>query len=384
MGGAKRTLADWIWTLVGIAGVACIGIAAWLFFVGGEKTPEEQMKARLAEAREFWQAGTGKLEAGENGAALADLEKAVSLIPDPRMVRDYHVVQNDLGRAYLANGKAEQAAVCWITALKLSPGYAPPYLNLAKVYEEKKNDGLAYQFYRAALALHPEPVPADLPGKVSEIDGKLSAERDRELADIRKDLLANPASIDAFAALVLWKVTATKVEEDAKPSEALRRAIVLVGAELVGLDELLTRQESAVSDRPESVVDRAGLGFVRLLRGEWAEAREVFDAALGISSGDPASQLGASISDLLTGAEDTKRMEQAALRLKGNPLGWMVLGASSLEHDKLDVARAALFRALQISPALPEVYRLLGQAFAGDEYEEKRAAALRAYARLLE
>ena len=76
MGGAKRTAADWIWTVVGFLGVACILVALYLLLFGAaaRSSPEAGERAdRLrGSARE-------KLEEGDARGALRDLGAAETL-----------------------------------------------------------------------------------------------------------------------------------------------------------------------------------------------------------------------------------------------------------------------------------------------------------------
>lgn len=78
MSASRKSLADWAWTGVGVAGVVCIGLAVYLFAAGGDdpappSTPEEM----VAVARDKVEEGRGLLKAGDFAAASAAYEAAM-------------------------------------------------------------------------------------------------------------------------------------------------------------------------------------------------------------------------------------------------------------------------------------------------------------------
>jgi len=369
----KKTVADRIWTLIGILGVMCIGIAIYLLAADIFKsTPAE-------EAQERWEEGRAKLAADDVKGALVDLQAAVDITGGL-----HPVYRTDLGIALLKSGKPNLAAAHWHNAFRLNPVYARPYGLLADLLESRGEKGAALAFYRAALALHPEPVPEGLPEKVIELKAGIEEVRAEQQAAVRDELRANPAALGAFLMLLLDELSEMGVAEDAPPRAGIEAALLAMGKQITDLPDLIERQRGAVSDRPESVLDRAGLGNLLLISGDFEAARTVFGEAIEISAKDPAALVGASLSDLVTGAAGIERIQQAAARLGKDPSSWLALGAADLRSDRPEPARKALFHALKINPAVPEVYRLLALSFTGDELKKDREAALRAYRRLLE
>ncbi len=379
----QRTAADWIWIFVGLGGVACLALAAYLFLFGsGERSPEEMAQARREQAEKLWSEGESKAAAGDAVGAAEDLRSALSAL-DPR-TPGYLDRMLSYAEVLEKADKAEGAETVCRQALGLNPLHFRTHLVYAGLLERLDRNRDAFYRYRAALALHPDPVPEHLPLKLTELRARvdISAEREAILSALR----ANPAHPSAFSGLLLLCLAETGVEDDADPDEGLRAALARAGAEVGELPAFLARAESAAADRPESVVDRAGLGNVLLLCGEYRRAAEVFGEALEISESDPASVNGAALADLLSGAEEGTRIEAAVARQPRNLLAGLARGAFHLRSGKNDKKEAlqALWVCPIMSPHLPEVYRLLAPAFAAAGREEDQQAALRAYRRLTE
>ncbi|MHC4473429.1 MAG: tetratricopeptide repeat protein, partial [Planctomycetota bacterium] len=338
-------------------------------------------RERLERARESWTAGRDELAMGNHAEALK-LLLAAQRVTELALTKP--ALHNDLGKAFLGVGKEEQALGAWNNARKLSPTFHAPYLHLGSWYRSKGLPEQAFQHYRAGLAFHPTPVPPDLPGLVAELEKGMAEKRVEKRAELVRRIEANPADANALADRILLELRTVDCPEDAPPVDGIRQAVLAVGKGHADLDGLLARQQSAVGDRPGSVVDRAGLGTVHLLRGEFERARAVFGEALALSETDAMGILGASITDLLCGAEKETRMETAARVLSRRPLPWIVLGAGCIAHSKPDPARRALLNALFLDPANPEVSRLFAATCTTPENREMRDAFLRAHRRLLE
>jgi tetratricopeptide (TPR) repeat protein len=377
----KRSLADWTWLVIGIAGVVCIGIAVYLFVKGSqEPSPEEVARDRAARARQDWDAGREKLRDGDHRVALDHLLAAVRA-PELEMNPGLH---NDLGIAFLGAGEEQKALAAWSNARNLSPTYHEPYLHLGTWYRGNERPEEALHHFRAGLAFHPGPVPPDLPKLVTELEKAVTEEFAKTQVELAKRFAANPADVAAFAGLILLRLRVTESPEDAPAADGIRQAVLAAGKGLEDLEGLRARQHSAVGDRPGSVVDRAGLAAVELLRGDLERAGTVFGEALALSEADPMSLLGVAVCDLLTGAESEARMETAARTLSRSPLPWIVLGAGCVAHGKAEQARQALINAVRLNPAIPDTCRLFAATFTTPENQDKRDAFLKAYRRLLE
>lgn len=382
MSGGKRTIGDWIWMGVGLAGIACIGIAAYLVYVNSRRlSPEQARQERISRAKELWRNGVHALDEGRVKQAVADLKAAVNAVDGRHAVYQY-----DLGRALACEGKKRAAAERWLAAVSLKPTYAAPYLALARWLQNRKRVDLALQYYRAGLALHDHPVPADLSRTIHTLTQTVRPQRQKKIELLKRSLRANPGDVNALMSLLVVQLEQTKVDEGADPAAALRIALRALGKAVPDFDGLMRRQQSAVKDRPGSVVDESGLGVLHLLENDIPGAKRIFEKALGLSSQDGDATLGAALCDLLDGTKDTSRLEHAAELLSpnanGNPVPWLALGAADLVMAKKNRARASLFYALRRDPALPEVYRLLAKAFDDQEGAANHRAALRAYERL--
>ncbi len=376
MSETKRTFADWVWSLVGIAGILFI-IIAILMLVVPRFTSDPAKEDPVGTARELWEGARGMLAAGDAEGAVHDLKQAIALVEGRNPV-----YLNDLGEALLLTGQKDQAPANWLAAIGLSPFYARPYLNLGRWRDARDEHGPALARYRAALALHPEPVPGDLAGRVAELMAEFMVRRDEELVRIGKSLHANPADHEALTVLMLAELALLNVKEDAPPTAGLRAALGKVGGNVGDLDVLVARQESGVGDRPDSVVDQAGLGTVLLLKGDSERAREIFDTALDLSANDRMSNLGAALSAVLSGQVEDARIVASAKGFRVNVVAWLALGAALVEREEMENARKVLLTALQLNPSLPETYRLLALTFTGEGEEKDHAAALRGYQRL--
>jgi tetratricopeptide (TPR) repeat protein len=377
MSETKRTFADWIWSLVGIAGVIFI-IVAILMLVIPRFSSDPAKEDPAGTAHELWEGAKEKLAAGDTEGAVRDLNQAVALVEGR-----HPVYLNDLGEALAVAGMGDKAAPNFLAAIGVRPFYARPYLNLGRWRDTRGEHGAALARYRAALALHPEPVPQDLANRVAELMGEFRVRREEELAKVRKSLRANPADFQSFSILVLSELMIIRVEADAKPAAGLAAALSSIGEDLGNLDELLARQESGVADRPDSVVDLAGLGVVLLVRGDKERALKTFGKALELSGNDRVSNLGAVLAAVLAGKPGDERIEKVARAFRVNPVAWLCYGAALLEQeDKLLESRKALLAALQLNPSVPETYRLLALTFTTEEEAKDREAALRGYERL--
>jgi len=372
MSAGKRTLADWIWTFIGVAGVGCIALAAFLALDGDTKREPEEI------VREALETAKAKLDEGDAAGAVEELGAALRLL-DGRSA----AMQNALGEALLAADRAEEAQTSWRVAIGLHPFFPQPHLNLARWWDGRGEKGPALQHYLAALALFPEPLPAGLADRVAALETELAGRKKEMLAEVEKRLRANPADIESFSVLLLVSLSETKIVSESGPGEGIRAALESLSEKMEGLPELLSRQESAVTDRPGSVVDRAGLGVLLLLSARFEDAGKTFGEALELSAADPTSHLGAALADLLIGEGEPDRILAARDRLVNNPLVWIATGASHLLQDEWEDAVRALFQARGRDPAQPEVYRLLGIAFEKLGNTKDRDAARRVYLRLL-
>jgi tetratricopeptide (TPR) repeat protein len=83
-------------------------------------------------------------------AAVAELEALLPKLPDNAVIRF------NLGEAYLAQGKPDQAVVQLQEATRLRPGYLPPMLLLARIHLQKREFPRALAISEDALRLAPK------------------------------------------------------------------------------------------------------------------------------------------------------------------------------------------------------------------------------------
>jgi len=353
MAGSGRTLADWIWGFIGVGGVACIAMAAWMLIPKDDSN--EDIGARVDE---HYRAGDAHLKAGEVDEAIAELTTAAKLVGGRNPI-----LQNRLGEALRAKGSQTEATQRFRAALSLAPLFATPYRNLAEIFDASNDPVSAAGFYRTARALSIENEESGLVEKLAAAEAKAKPIRLERYATAQKDYLANPANTDALTVMLLHQLAEARPEIDADASEAIRIALAAAAAEIKDLPAAIERQEGACRDRPESVVDRAGLALLLLLAGD-ERAGKVADEATGISATAGAALVAGSLADLFRSRDDLSRMEEAAKRMSGNPVLWLALGAAAIRRGNTDLAKGSLSNVLRLQPALPafpaipEVYRL--------------------------
>jgi len=72
------------------------------------------------------------------------------------VTEDNFLAHNNLGNAYMAQGRVDEAIDQFETAIEVQPNYADAYYNLARAYEQRQRIDEAVQAYETALSLKPD------------------------------------------------------------------------------------------------------------------------------------------------------------------------------------------------------------------------------------
>lgn len=141
----------------------------------------------------LWQlAGTLLLQAGQPGAAVEHLERAVVI--DPR----HPDARSNLGLAYEALGRNDEAYAQFSTAVDLNPRHGQALTNLGNLARKRGDLDDAIQAYRRALNVAPQQIEArnNLAASLREL-GQLDA----ATVEIRQVLASAPHNVDALTNL---------------------------------------------------------------------------------------------------------------------------------------------------------------------------------------
>jgi tetratricopeptide (TPR) repeat protein len=282
------------------------------------------------------------------GATRADLEAAISeleaLLPK---LPDNAVIRFNLGEAYLAQGKLDQAVVQLQEASRIRPGYAPPRLLLARIHLEKREFPRALALSEDVLRLAPKWKDARLLRLAALLgQGDLKAVRagsQELLADFpnlndalyllatvdfleknyaeaekgfRKLATASPPDRRGVAGLAEVALATGRPKDAVRLMEeriqrgedvqASRLQLALVAVRSQDYDRAIVELKNLVKESPGSAELLARLGEVYRMAGKRAEAEQTFESARKL---DPRNQV--ALLQLAMIYEETGRRPQA-------------------------------------------------------------------------
>lgn len=108
---------------------------------------QEAVQLDSQNAESFHNLGTSYLKRGEIEKAIAMLEKAIQIKPDSALS------YNSMGNALALSGKIFEATRSYEKSIQLDENLAEPYLNLATLYEKRKDHQTALYYYRKGMLL---------------------------------------------------------------------------------------------------------------------------------------------------------------------------------------------------------------------------------------
>jgi predicted O-linked N-acetylglucosamine transferase (SPINDLY family) len=137
----------------------------------------------LEEAQRVWQLGNAFRAQGRTDQAIAHYERALSLKPD------YLEAHNNLGLALAAQGRIDQAITHYERALSLNPDYAKAHNNLGLALAAQGRIDQAITHYERALSLNPDDTLAH-----NNLGNALRArgQTDQAIAHYKRALSLNP------------------------------------------------------------------------------------------------------------------------------------------------------------------------------------------------
>ena len=190
----------------------------------------------------------------------------------------------NLGAAYQAEGRLEEAASAYEQALKLRPGHVPAWTNLGAVrYAQGRLDDAA-ACYQRAIACGPSNAEANLNlGNVLRAQGRFGEAE----AAYRRALGLNPRLVEAHSNLGL---------------------LLFERGNLAGAAAAF---EAALAARPDLADVWASLGAVRYEQGRGAEARSAYARALAIDPDLAKARLGRAIAAIPVFAETAEESTTA-------------------------------------------------------------------------
>jgi len=267
-------------------------------------------------------------QVGRNDIAVELIEKALQSNRSPAAL-------NDLGQAYHALARLEEAVRCYQEATELKPDYVTAYNNLGVVLQESGRAAEAERAYRQALAIRPG---------IAEIYCNLA----NALQDLGRFEEAEQACLHAL----------TLNPDLAAAHNSLGNALQNLGR----LEEAEQACLRALSIQPAYAKAYNNLGTILHALGRLAEAEQACRRAVELA---PAlamayNNLGA----VLRGLSRLEESEQAfcrALALSPDHAGTLDnLAVTLKEQGRLEKAKEASLRALALDPASARAQSNLG------------------------
>jgi tetratricopeptide (TPR) repeat protein len=253
----------------------------------------EEVKEPEATALEAW-------ELSDKGLSLAHLrlhQEAITCCREALKINSNHVrAHNNLGIAYSAQGKLDEAVREYREALRIDPNYADAHINLGNAYCDQGKLDEAVREYREALRINPNYDYAHRNlGNAYEAQGKL----DEAVREYREALRINPNDTEAHTNLGNAYCDQGKLDEAVKEyREALRINLnddyahlnlgIAYGAQ-GKLDEAVREYREALRINPNYDATHLNLGNAYEAQGKLDEAIECYQRFIRLASPQSAS-----------------------------------------------------------------------------------------------
>jgi len=248
------------------------------------------------------------------------------------------IALKDQGNALLSQGKLDEAAKCYRSAIEHNPNYAEAYTNLGVISQSKGNLNEAAALYRQAVSLNPDLLTAHQNlssvlinmGQIAEAEGSL--QRVVSLA---------PEHAGAWQSL---GVMAAQRGDFPQAESMLRRAIEL---------------------QPDYAEAHNNLGNLLKQTKRFTEAEAAYRRAIELQPDNPRSRY--NLGNLLKEAKNLPEAEacyRRALELHPDYVdAHNNLGLVLMETQRLPEAEMAFRRALELKPNFAEAHNNLGLLF---------------------
>jgi len=254
---------------------------------------------------------------------LAEAEEIYLKVLEARP--DFIEAHNNLGEIYLRQNRLEEAESEFLKAIELHREFALAYANLAEVYLKKNDLARAEDCVEKALVIDPAMTAAhNMKGNILRQAGRL----EEAVSAYKKALEKNPRNEKALYNLGL------------------------VAADLNRPDEAREYFLKAIEADRRYAEAYAGLGLSYLKEKNWDEAIKNFLQAKELGYRSPV--LHVNLSYAFLARKDWPAAEaEARLAIKAQPglaLAYNNLGIALAQQNRLEEAREALSRALELSP----------------------------------
>ena len=276
---------------------------------------------------------------------------------------DNYVAHDNLGDALADEGKREEARAEFAAAIKIKPGFAHPYSNMAKLAYGEGNFAAAADWFKKALERRPHD-----PEIHSNLAAALASQNqpDQAIAHYLEAIRLQPERFQAYSDLARLLLAQGKLQPAVERGLAALRLIpdssdthFVVGDALFlqgKLEPAAVHYRTALKSAPNSAAIRLSLGKALAGLREFAEAEAQVTEALRLQPDNPnAHQVLATIYKSQERFREARSQYEAALRLAPdwpevlNNLAWLLATQPSAELR--DGARAVTFaeRACQLT-----------------------------------
>lgn len=238
---------------------------------------------------------------------------------------DFIEAHNNLGEVYLRQNRLPEAEKALLRAIDLHPQFALAYANLAEVYIKKNDLDRALEYVDKALQLEPEMAAANT---------------------VKGNLLRKKGELEGAASY--YKKT---LELNPNHEKALYN-LGLINYELKQWDEARNYFLRAIEADRFFAESYAGLGLIYLHDKNWDEALGSFLRARELGYRSPVLNVNLSFT-YLARKDWISAENEARLAIKEQPdlaTAYNNLGIALAQQNRLEEAREALARAVELSP----------------------------------
>ncbi len=309
---------------------------------------------------------------GEAYRALNRLDEAFSCYQNALSLKpDYAEAHNNLGNAFQTQGNLDEAFSCYQRALLLRPDYAEAHCNLGVIYKDRGDFDAAYACYQAALSLRPNiPEAHNNLGNIYESRGNLN----EALACYQRALSLKPDYAEAHnnqgnvfqaqgnlgEAFSCYQKALSLKPDYTEAHNSLGNVYKDQG----NLDAAFSCYQQALSLKPDYAAAHCNLGVIHKDRGNLDAALSFYRKALSLKPNfvEAHVNMGNVFKDRGHLGE-ALACYQRALSLKPDyAVAYINIGVIYNEQAKFDEAVACYQRALSLKPDYAEAHGNLGNS----------------------
>jgi tetratricopeptide (TPR) repeat protein len=302
---------------------------------------------------------------GRPDEATICYRQALSIKPD------YADAYYNLGNVFKVQGRLDDAVVCYRQVLSIKPDYAEAYSNLGNALQAQNRLNDAIACYRQALSIKPDYAEVH-----SNLGNALKAQNrlDDAIVCYQQALSIKPGYAEAHSNLGNALKAQNRLDDaiacyqqalSIKPDYA--EALSNLGNALKAqnrLDDAITCYQQALSIKPDYAEVHSNLGVVLKEQGQLEKAAVCFRRALSIQSdyAEAHSNLGVALQAQGLLDEAVASFRQAILIKPDYAEAFYNLGNAFYVQDKLEDTIACYLQAISNKPDYAEAYSNLGNA----------------------